>query len=316
MESAALDPPAPAGRKSRLRRWTRRGIKTVVILYLLACVVLFFIQNRLIFPGSWMHGVEARNIDVPGGQVLKLRTPDGHRVTALFGAAFMENGVPRVDAASRPTILFFYGNGDCIATSLDTFEDFRRLGANVLVPEYVGYPMSGGKPSEAGMYAAADAAYAELQSRTDVDPHQIIVVGRSIGSGAAVDLASRRPVAGLATFSAFTSMDAMAHKVLPMFPTSLFLRTHLDNLKKMPDVQCPVWLAHGTRDDLVPFSMMAELAKKAKGSATVVEVPGANHNDIFEVGGEPLLARFGQFIEAVHANAANAPAATQPRPEP
>ena len=234
-----------------------------------------------------------------GRELLTLQTADGRRVAAVFGKALDSEGAALPDAASRPTILYFYGNGDCIKTSMQQFAEFRRLGFNVLIPEYVGYPMSGGRPSETGMYDTADAAYAWLLTRPDVNPRRIVIVGRSIGGGPAIDLASRRPVAGLAVFSAFTSMDDMARKVLPMFPTRLFLRTHFANERKIADVKCPIFFAHGTVDSLVPFAMMARLSNRATQPVTLVPVPGANHNDIFLIGGPALLGRLAEFINGL-----------------
>lgn len=253
----------------------------------------------MIFPGAFVHK-GASVAPAPGREVLSLRTSDGQRISAVFGAALSPEGAPLSDAVRRPTILFFYGNGDCIKTSMELFDDFRRLGANVLIPEYIGYPMSDGRPSESGLYATADAAYDCLLARTDIDPKQIVVVGRSLGSGAAVDLASRKPVAGLATFSAFTSMDEMARKVLPMFPTSLFLKHHFNNEQKIAAVKCPIFLAHGTNDSLVPYGMMARLAAKATQPVSQTPVPGADHNDLFYIGGDSLLEKLGEFLASIH----------------
>jgi fermentation-respiration switch protein FrsA (DUF1100 family) len=273
----------------------------VLIGYLAACIILYLVQSWLLFPGAYFHSRKTAVIHAaPGRELLTLHTADGHRIAAVFGAALNSDGSPRTDAANRPTLIYFYGNGDCVHTSMDQFDEFRRLGANVMIPEYVGYPMSGGKPGEAGMYATADAAYQWLLERPEVNKNQIIAVGRSIGSGAAVDLASRKPLAGVATFSAFTSMDEMARKVLPIFPTKLFLRHHFRNEEKIPQVHCPIFLAHGTKDTLVPFSMMARLKNKAGGPVTLYEIVGADHNDIFLVGGDKLLEKFGEFIEEVH----------------
>ena len=292
--SASAAPPA-RGAKSGARRWAIRTAQIAVVIYLLASLMLYLAQMWMIFPGAFVHK-GASVAPASGREVLTLQTSDGQRISAVFGAALTPDGAPFSDAAHRPTILFFYGNGDCIKTSMELFSDFRRLGANVLIPEYVGYPMSEGRPSEGGVYATADAAYECLLARADVDPKQIVVVGRSLGSGAAVDLASRKPVAGLATFSAFTSMDDMARKVLPMFPTSLFLKHHFNNEQKIAAVKCPILLAHGTQDGLVPFGMMARLAAKATQPDTTLPVHGADHNDLFYVGGDSLLEKLGEFL--------------------
>ena len=160
-------------------------------------------------------------------------------MVALFGPALTPDGEPHPDAARRPTLLYFYGNGMCLSDTTEQFDRFRRLGANVLIPEYVGYGMSGGQPSEAGCQATADAAYDHLQRRGDVDPRPIVAVGWSLGGAVAIDLASRRPVAGLVAFSTFTSMVEMARTEFPVPPHSLLLRHRFDSLTKIGQRHLP-----------------------------------------------------------------------------
>lgn len=288
-------------RKSSLRRWTVKLVRIAVVVYLAACLLLYMFQNWIIFPGAYVHGRESAQVaPADGREVLALHRPDGGRpVAAVFGGALGPDGSPRPDAASCPTVLYFYGNGDCIATSLGVIDAFRRTGANVLCPEYVGYPMTGGKPSEAGLYATADAAWAYLQSRPAIDHRKIVIVGRSLGAAPAIDLAARHRPAGLATFSAFTTLGEMARKMMPMFPTGLFLAARCDNQAKIADVTCPIFLAHGTADDFVPYPMMGRLAARAKAPVTTYPIQGANHNDIFNIGGEAMIEKLAEFIRSL-----------------
>jgi fermentation-respiration switch protein FrsA (DUF1100 family) len=299
---AAENPSSPspaARRKSRAWRVLRRLAVAALALYILVGIILFFLQPVMIFPGAYVHREDGAVRPSPDYQLLELRTADGHQVAAVFGNALDGDGAVAADAARRPTLLFFYGNGDCIATSMGLFDEFRRLGANVLIPEYVGYPLSTGTPSDRGCCQTADAAYAYLSARCDVDRRQIFVIGRSIGSGPAIDLASRRPVAGLVTISAFTSLDEMAHKVVPIYPTSLVLRTHFNNCEKIAAVRCPILMMHGTADTFVPFAMMSSLSRCARAPVSLYSIDGADHNSVFEVGGSKLLDRIDQFVKDV-----------------
>jgi fermentation-respiration switch protein FrsA (DUF1100 family) len=298
---AATETKPPTPKKSRFRRWSKRLLRVAAIIYLVACLVVMLIQNWIIFPGAYFQDRAAAQVQPsPDRELLTLHTADGHRIAAIFGSALDRDGLQLPDAAARPTILFFYGNGDCIRTSLGPFENFRRLGANVLIPEYVGYPMSSGHPSESGVYATADAAYAYLLTRHDVDPKKIVVVGRSLGGAPAIDLASRERVAGLASFSAFTTMDAMARKTMPIFPTPLFLKAHFNNRQKIAQVKCPIWLAHGDQDTFVPYSMMADLAAEAHAPVTTYAIRGADHNSIFDVNDGSLITEFGAYLDSLH----------------
>jgi fermentation-respiration switch protein FrsA (DUF1100 family) len=98
------------------------------------------------------------------------------------------------------------------------------------------------------------------------------------------------------TISAFTSLSDMARQVVGWFPVSFILKYRFDNLGKLAGITCPILIVHGTQDELVPFGMAKRLAESAKGNVQRYNVQGAGHNDVFDVGGEELKDRVGQFI--------------------
>lgn len=255
------------------------------------------IEGKFIFPGAATQG-RAEAIVPPGGdyEIVPLQTKDGTKIVALFGSALDPRGGHTLVGGSRPTLVFFYGNGACLASMGEVFIGFRRLGVNVLMPEYPGYGMSGGKPSEQAFYAAADAAYDYVMQRPGIDRSRIVAAGWSMGSAVAVDLAARRRVSSLVIVSAFTDLPAVAHALVRWFPTSLIIRSRFDNLAKMPLVGCPVFIAHGSRDELVPPSMSAKLAEAVKTEAISYKVAGAGHNDVFSVGGKELWEAIEGFL--------------------
>jgi pimeloyl-ACP methyl ester carboxylesterase len=196
---------------------------------------------NIVFPGSRSQGqTDAIVRPPPGCELLKLQASDGTRIAALFAKDRSSRNL-----ATQSTVLFFYGNGMCMAKSLTIFNRLRDLGFNVLMPDYEGYGMSGGPPTEPGCYDAADAVYDWASKQKNVNPNRIIAAGWSLGAAVAIDLASRRPVAGLATFSAFTSMDDMAavllqtRGILPI--AAILLDCRFDNLAKIPLVTCPIF---------------------------------------------------------------------------
>jgi fermentation-respiration switch protein FrsA (DUF1100 family) len=289
----------PSAPLSRLRRALKRSAFLMLLLYLLLCLLLTSLQTRLIFPGQATQGQASSVVMPPAGtERLTLRTADGVPIVALFGPALAPDGRPVRDAAQRPTLLYFYGNGDCLNDCLPEFTAFRRLGVNVLIPDYAGYGMSGGSAGETACYATADAAYASLLTRRDLDPKRIVAAGWSLGSAVAIDLAARKPIRGLVAFSAFSSMTDMARRQYPFVPVSLLLRHRFENRQKLARIACPVLLAHGTRDTFVPFAMRDCLAAAARGLVTRVDVPGAHHGDIFAIGGPRLMRRVGAFLDA------------------
>jgi uncharacterized protein len=287
-------------RKRRARRVAFHLLRIVGVVYLLVCAGLYFGQDWLVFPASAYQGSPDAVIHPePDNEKLDLRTPAGDHVAALFGHALLPDGSPDPQAAARPTIIYFYGNGGAIKWSMVEFDHFRRLDANVLIPDFVGYGMSTGKPSEKNLYATADAAYNYLLQRSDIDPKKIIPMGWSLGGAVAIDLASRKPVAALATFNAFTNMRAMGRIMFPFVPTSLFLKYRFDNDQKIATITCPALICNGMKDTLVPPTMSDKLGKLAKGPVTRVTIKSANHNTIFIAEPKDLFSALQIFVDQI-----------------
>ncbi|GIW87429.1 MAG: hypothetical protein KatS3mg108_1753 [Isosphaeraceae bacterium] len=263
----------------------RRLVGLAALVYLGLVVMLYAFQTHLIFPGSATQGHPASRLIPPRGcELLRIRTSTGAWIRALFGPALSRDGLPDSEAPTRPTILFFYGNGMCLATSLGEFEAFRRLGANVLIPDYLGYGLSQGEPSEAGCYATAEACYEALRSRRDVDPDRIVAAGWSLGGAVAIDLAARRPTAGLAVFSSFTSLAEVVRGYLPWVPAGWLLRHRFESERKISRVRCPILIGHSRDDELIRFAMAERLAHAAGGPVELIAIDGAPHNAFFDVG--------------------------------
>jgi pimeloyl-ACP methyl ester carboxylesterase len=260
--------------------------------------VLYLLQTRMIFPGASTQGQPFAVITPPPGtELLRLRTDDGESIAALFGPALRDDGRSDPDAPERPSMIYFYGNAMCLNYATLEFDRFRRLGLNVLLPEYVGYGMSSGSPSERGCRSTALAAYDYLLSKRGASPERIITAGWSLGGAVAIDLASRRHVGGLIVFSTFTSGVDMGRRVMPFAPVSLLLRHRFDNLKKLPTIRCPILISHGRQDQIVPFEMGERLAAAAAGPVTTLWIDEADHNDFFDVAGRRVDEAVVRFLK-------------------
>ena len=165
----------------------------------------------------------------------------------------------------------------------------------MLVVDYPGYGGSGGKATEAGLYAAADAAYAMLAARRDIDPQRIYVYGRSLGSAAATYTAAQHPVAGLVLESPFTNAREMARHLYALLPR-FTLTLHLDNLSNIKRIHCPTLMFHGDADRLVPTAMGLAVAAAAAGPVEVVVIHGAGHNDTYTIGGREYRDKLWEFV--------------------
>lgn len=248
-------------------------------------------QVPLIFPGMSMQGTEEARYDVPaGGERLELKSAGGERIEALFCRAMGDR------PETRPTVIWFYGNAQCLAHALGQVEMLRRCGANVLIGDYLGYGLSEGKPSEAGCYATADALYAHAMQRKDIDAKKLVAGGWSLGAAVAIDLASRKPMAGLMTFSAYTSKRDLARRQFPEVRPEAIEHPFL-SLDKIRTITCPTLIVHGRRDTLVPFAMSEALREAAAGKPVeYLPIGRAGHNDLFLVGGGEIEEEVRGFL--------------------
>lgn len=253
-------------------------------------------QIPLIFPGMSTQGtVEARYQLPAGAQRVQLQAPDGAKIEAVFWPAPKNND----DQVLPPTLIYFYGNAQCIAYSLRQAALLRDCGANVLVADYLGFGLSEGKPSESGCYATAMALYEHAMSRRDIDRGKLIAVGWSLGAAVAIDLASKKEMAGLITFSAYTSKRELARRQFPNV-SPLAIEHPFLSRDKIRNIHCPTLIVHGRLDTLVPFSMAEELRGAAAGKPlTFLPIDEAGHNDLFLVGEKPIKVAVRKFLEQV-----------------
>ena len=127
----------------------------------------------------------------------------------------------------------------------------------------------------------------------------IVLFGRSLGAGVAVEMATRHRVRGVMIESGFTSVRGMAKRAdspLPAFLILPLLEARYDSIAKIGRIQSPVLILHGDRDDIVPFEMAEELFAAAPEPKSFHPIRGASHNDTYAAGGEPYFDALREFI--------------------
>ncbi len=254
--------------------------------YLVLLLLAWRFQDRLAFPAPRASLPDPREVGVENGEEVELVSADGTKLVGWYLT-------PKSPASAG--LLWFYGNGETVAAIWPIVREFQPPGTAVLVLDYPGYGGSGGRATEGALYAAADAAYAALTARPDVDPQRIYVYGRSLGSAVATYTAAHHPVAGLILESPFTNAAAMAKYHYGLLPRFL-LRLSLDNVANVRRVRCPILVFHGDADRLVPTAMGMAVAAAAAGPVEVVLIHGAGHNDTYDIGGRSYRDKLWQFL--------------------
>ncbi len=244
-----------------MRRWASRILGALALAYAAMVGGLYAVQDRLIYPAP-----QTRHAPAPGFAAETLTTDDGLALQAHW----------RAPTEGRQSIAFFHGNGGSLALAAQETQGFAAEGYGVLLVEYRGYGGNPGSPSEDGFYRDGRAAMAFL-AKQGIVPARTVIVGHSLGTGTASQMAQEFAPAALILLAPFTSLPDAAAEAMPFVPAHWLVRGRFDNLAKVPGLELPVLILHGTADRVVPFTLGERLAKAAP-RATFRAVAGSGHN--------------------------------------
>ncbi len=191
---------------------------------------------------------------------------------------------------AQQTVFYFHGNAEDLGDCLPVLKQLQSAGFAVLAFDYRGYGRSTGQPEEGNVYADTKVVLAHAKVNFGVTSERLLVVGRSLGGGPAVELAMREPVAGLILVSAFQSVARMA-------PGVKLAPDRFDNLTKIVHVRAPILIIHGTADEVVPFAQGQALFAAASEPKRAVWLEGVKHNNVFATASDRFLSELKNFAK-------------------
>lgn len=239
------------------------GLSALALLYLVGCGVLYVGQRSLLY-----HPQPARQ----AGESLKL---------PVDGAILQISVRPRAHA---PALLYFGGNAEDVSATMPQlarlFPDHALYGMH-----YRGFGQSTGTPNEQALHADARALYEHArQAHADIK-----LVGRSLGTGVAVRLASESAVTRLVLITPYDSIENVACEQFPWWPVRWLIRDRFDSAALAGRIGVPTTLIAAEGDTLIrPERTAALMARFRPGVASLVNIPGVGHNNI---GASALYAR-------------------------
>jgi uncharacterized protein len=230
-----------------------------IVVYLGFCALIFASQRSMIYypqPSSPANGASNFTLTTDGAQV---------QVTTI----------PR---KGPDAVVYFGGNAEDVNYNLPSLAAAFPEHAIYLM-HYRGYGGSTGKPSEKALVADALVLFDKVR----IEHPNVVLIGRSLGSGIAVHLASLRPVARLILVTPYDSLVEMAAKQFPYFPIRWLLLDKYESYKYAAQVTAPTLIVAAARDEVIPrTSTEALYARFHAGVATLRVVAGAGHNTISE----------------------------------
>jgi uncharacterized protein len=235
---------------------------------------LYFPDRRLTHPDkAGMSGVEE----------LRLLTDDGEMLVAWYLP-------PR---GGHPLILYFHGNGGALVDRIPRFRMFAASGYGFLAVSYRGYGGSTGSPTQTGLMRDGEAAYREARAR-GYEGNRIVVMGESLGTGAAIPLAATREAVALVLDSPFSSAVDVAAVHYRILPVRWLMLDQFRSDLAIRDVHIPVLFVHGDEDNVTPINLARRLFERANEPKAFISVAGGGH---LVLGLPEVFARVREWID-------------------
>jgi uncharacterized protein len=210
-----------------------------------------------------------------------VKTGDGERLVAWWSPPADEN---------KPVFLYLHGNSSNLSGRAARFQQMVEDGSGLLAIDWRGYGGSTGTPSEEGLLQDTMAAYQWLTGQ--VSPDRVVVFGESLGSGPAVWLASKQPVAALVLDSPFLSAVAMAQERYWYLPVTWLMKDTFRSDQWIRNVTVPVLILHGDADPVVPFAQGEALFARAPEPKQFHRFPGGGHVVAYNRDGKGIVRDF------------------------
>ncbi|MEE2713233.1 MAG: alpha/beta fold hydrolase [Planctomycetota bacterium] len=233
------------------------------------CVLMWLAQGLLLFHPSEI-GLEQWNS--------RLAHAGAAPIELVRGGATVRGFVRPGGAGSpAPTVLYFGGNGERVWGRV---QQWVPPGWGFAAMSYRGYGPSSGEPSADAILDDSVAFFDALAQRPEVDGARIVTWGLSLGTGVAVHVASRRPVAGVVLLAPFDRLSSVGQDHYPWLPVSLVFRHEIAPVVEAPSIGAPLLAFHGDADTVIPIERGRALRDAWKGPVTWRELEGSGHTDL------------------------------------
>lgn len=240
-----------------------------ILFYVILSLLVFFVQEYFMFHPEKLPEDFEYKYDEPFEELF-FEVEDGVRINGL---RFTVNN-------SRGLVIYFHGNTRSIKGWSKYAQDFTRSSYDVLLIDYRGFGKSTGKRAEKAIYRDSQYVYNEMRQTYDQD--NIIIYGRSMGSGFAAKLASKNKVKMLILDAPYYSLSQLTSQWLFFLPLSILLKYHIRTDIWIKYVRCPIYIIHGTDDHLIPYRSSVRLRKEAPLAIRLIPIHGGKHNNLTE----------------------------------
>jgi uncharacterized protein len=267
----------------RLLSWS---LRFAVAAYLLAALVLYLMQDRMLLP-STPHAADPRTLP-HAGETIDVWKANGHYA-----------GYVVTPAASEPrgTFIVYHGNGESAETKLPLADVFVHAGYRVVIVEYPGH---GNRPGARTMKATLAASREALSATLAQWPGPVYLVGESLGAGMASQVVkgNETALAGVVLITPWDTLADVAGEKYPIFPVRWMLHDRFDSIAAVSRYTGPLVIVGAQQDTLIPVAHARRFASEHE-HAQLMLLPTAHHDDWFDAMTPQDWQQILQWLHAV-----------------
>ncbi|MDQ6963049.1 MAG: alpha/beta fold hydrolase [Mariprofundaceae bacterium] len=240
------------------------SLKAFVTIYVLILIFLYLNQDSIVFATQPL----SQNIRLQDGTSEMVFSHQSETLHGWF-----------IHRKKAPLLIYYGGNGEEVSSYMPLFEQQQKY--SVLMLNYRGYGKSTGNPSEISLVADALFVFDAIINQRKLIPQQeVFLMGRSLGSGIAVQVAAQRPVVAIILVTPYDTLTNVGARKYPMLPVKWMIRHRFDSLSHAPNIKTPALFLSAELDTLIPPEHAFSLEEAWAGVSQRHVFAGASHDDI------------------------------------
>jgi pimeloyl-ACP methyl ester carboxylesterase len=239
-----------------------------VFLYLLVLALVYFGQRNMMYHPNKKQIHELSFYNIEDAEEIFLITKDKVKLQAWF----------KKPKENHDMIIFLHGNAGNLEHRVDKLKQLDQMGYGFIIPAWRGFGKSDGTPTKEGLLMDAEAAI-DYVKENNYKLSNVIMIGESLGSGVATEMAVKYKFKGLFLITPYTSISDRAGEIYPFLPTKYLTKDNFQVEENIANINQPLFIIHGTKDVVVPFQHSNRIFEHAKQPKKIIIYPGVGHND-------------------------------------
>lgn len=248
-----------------MKKWISYTLSALITIYLVGGLALYFFQEKILFQPTTLNLNDAFKFSIPHKEY-QLRYNQNTQISLVEF---------KPTSTAKGLVIYFHGNRDNIKRYAKHATNFTQYQYEVWMMDYPGFGKSTGVLTEELLYKEANFIYQRALKR--FSPENIVIYGKSMGTGIASQLAAHQPCKYLILETPYYSITSLAQNYVPFYPVQFLLKFQIPTYQYLKQTSAPVFIFHGTADKVIPYQNATLLKNVLKENDEFITIPKGKH---------------------------------------